>query len=69
MALARAGGMDGKEKRGVAPENLEVSWDQPQPRYPAPERPLDQADERAQRSETKPAAKPKLNRSGTTRAP
>ena len=34
----------------VPVEDVTVTWSQPQPRYPAPERPLDLAEERKRRS-------------------
>jgi hypothetical protein len=34
------------ERKPAQPPAVDVSWDQPQPRYPAPERPRDRAEER-----------------------
>jgi hypothetical protein len=34
----------------VSLEDVTVTWSQPQPRYPAPERPLDVAEERKRKS-------------------
>ena len=45
----------GEDAPGDAPADLGETWDQPQPRYPAPERPRDRAEERP--------AKPKRKRS------
>jgi hypothetical protein len=36
----------GAERKPADPAALDVTWDQPQPRYPAPERPRDRAEER-----------------------
>jgi hypothetical protein len=44
-------GRNGRAERKPAdPEALDVSWDQPQPGYPAPERPRDRAEERKRRA-------------------
>jgi hypothetical protein len=52
--LARPG-MDENEQS--EPEELEVTWDQPQPRYPAPERPRDSAEERPDEPAEQPPAR------------
>ncbi|MSR36025.1 MAG: hypothetical protein EXR95_05185 [Gemmatimonadetes bacterium] len=36
----------GRKPRKSGGDAVDVTWDQPQPRYPAPERPKDRAEER-----------------------
>jgi hypothetical protein len=42
----KQGERSGGAERKPDPPPLDVTWDQPQPRYPAPERPRDRAEER-----------------------
>lgn len=44
------GRRDEADRAGTDRDDLDVTWDQPQPRYPAPERPLDRAEERKRRA-------------------
>ena len=52
--MGRRGRNNGEDREG--PGELPVTWDQPQPGYPAPERPRDSAEERDDPVEERPDA-------------